>query len=117
MDHYHGNQLGSFVVLGSDLPWTIDSLLVNKSQGQEAPIVLVSMTTSDAEDSPHGADFILNANRLNVAIRRAQILALVFSSPSLLAPRLGKLDHLNQVNHLLSLAAPLKVTKIHPRQA
>jgi predicted RecB family nuclease len=89
--------------LKAELPEGVAVGTVDKFQGQEAPIVLVSMTTSDAEDSPRGADFVLNANRLNVAISRAQVLALVFASPTLLEPRLGKLEHLKQVNHLLRL--------------
>lgn len=90
--------------LKAALPEGVAVGTVDKFQGQEAPIVVVSMTTSDAEDSPRGADFVLSANRLNFAISRAQVLALVFASPSLLAPRLGKLDHLKQLNHLLSLS-------------
>ena len=91
--------------LTAALPEGVAVGTVDKFQGQEAPIVLVSMTTSDADDSPRGADFALNANRLNVAISRAQVLALVFASPTLLEPRLSKLAHLKQVNHLLQLKA------------
>ena len=44
----------------------------DKFQGQEAPVVLVSMATSSSEDLPRGIDFLLSPNRLNVAISRAQ---------------------------------------------
>jgi uncharacterized protein len=44
----------------------------DKFQGQEAPIVFVSMTTSSSEDLPRGIEFLLSPNRLNVAISRAQ---------------------------------------------
>jgi uncharacterized protein len=56
---------------------------VDKFQGQQAPVVIVSMCSSTIEDSPRGADFLLNPNRLNVAISRAKALAIVVGSPSL----------------------------------
>ena len=45
---------------------------VDKFQGQEAPIVIVSMTASSADDVPRGMGFLLNRNRLNVAVSRAK---------------------------------------------
>jgi superfamily I DNA and/or RNA helicase len=56
---------------------------VDKFQGQEAPIVFLSMCASNASDSPRGLDFLLDKHRLNVAISRAQCLAIVVASPSL----------------------------------
>ena len=43
---------------------------VDKFQGQEAEVVIVSMTTSDAEHMPRDASFLLSQNRLNVAVSR-----------------------------------------------
>ena len=45
---------------------------VDKFQGAEAPVAIVSMTASSVEDIPRGIPFLLNRNRLNVAISRAQ---------------------------------------------
>ncbi len=56
---------------------------VDKFQGQEAPIVIVSMCASSGEAAPRGLEFLLNRNRFNVAISRAQCLAIVVGSPSL----------------------------------
>lgn len=56
---------------------------VDKFQGQEAPVVIVSMTASSAADVPRGLDFLLNRNRLNVAISRGQWAAYVVHSPVL----------------------------------
>ncbi|MRK01389.1 hypothetical protein GEV27_07615 [Aeromicrobium sp. S22] len=56
---------------------------VDKFQGQEAPVVIVSMTASSAEDVPRGMEFLLNRNRLNVAISRGQWAAYVFRSEAL----------------------------------
>ncbi len=56
---------------------------VDKFQGQEAAVVLVSMTASSRDDVPRGMEFLLSPNRLNVAISRGQWLAQVFYSPNL----------------------------------
>jgi uncharacterized protein len=41
---------------------------VDKFQGQQAPVVIFSMTASDGDASPRGMDFLFDKNRLNVAI-------------------------------------------------
>ena len=56
---------------------------VDKFQGQEAPIVIYSMTTSSATDAPHGMGFLYSPHRLNVATSRALCLAVVVASPAL----------------------------------
>lgn len=45
---------------------------VDKFQGQEAPVVLASMTASSPDDVPRGMEFLLCPNRINVAASRAQ---------------------------------------------
>ena len=40
---------------------------VDKFQGQEAPVVIYSLTTSSPEDAPRGMEFLYSLNRLNVA--------------------------------------------------
>ena len=55
----------------------------DKFQGQEAPVVFVSMATSSSEDLPRGLEFLLSPNRLNVAISRAQWACFVIRSPQL----------------------------------
>jgi uncharacterized protein len=50
---------------------------VDKFQGQEAPIVIYSMTTSSHSDAPRGMEFLYSANRLNVATSRAKCLCVV----------------------------------------
>ena len=56
---------------------------VDKFQGQEAPVVIVSMTASSQENVPRGIGFLLNRNRVNVAISRAQWLAVLVRSDTL----------------------------------
>lgn len=57
---------------------------VDRFQGQEAEVVLVSMATSGAKDMPRDAAFLLSRNRFNVAISRARCLAVLIASPGLL---------------------------------
>ncbi|WP_395401900.1 TM0106 family RecB-like putative nuclease [Arthrobacter sp. UC242_113] len=56
---------------------------VDKFQGQEAPVVLVSMACSAIAEAPRGAEFLLNRNRINVAVSRGQWRAMVVRSPEL----------------------------------
>ena len=46
---------------------------VDKFQGQEAPVVIYSLTTSSPEDAPRGMEFLYSLNRLNVATSRAML--------------------------------------------
>jgi len=57
---------------------------VDKFQGQEAAVSIVSMAASSADDVPRGLEFLLSHNRLNVAISRAQWAAYLLYSPGLL---------------------------------
>ncbi len=57
---------------------------VDKFQGQEAVISIVSLAASSPDDVPRGLDFLLSRNRLNVAISRAQWAAYLVYSPALL---------------------------------
>jgi uncharacterized protein len=59
---------------------------VDKFQGQEAPVVIYSLTTSSPEDAPRGMEFLYSLNRLNVATSRARALVIVVGSPHLLEP-------------------------------
>jgi uncharacterized protein len=57
---------------------------VDKFQGQEAVVAVVSLAASSSRDVPRGMEFLLNRNRLNVAISRAQWAAYLVHSPGLL---------------------------------
>lgn len=54
---------------------------VDTFQGQEAPVVIMTMAASSAEDAPRGTGFLLSRNRVNVAVSRGQWLAIVVRSP------------------------------------
>ena len=79
---------------------------VDKFQGQEAPVVIVSMTSSSREDIPRGMGFVLSRNRLNVAISRAQWASYVIYSPALADHAPGTADELVLLGAFLGAVTP-----------
>lgn len=73
---------------------------VDKFQGQEAPVVLISLATSSPEDLPRHMEFLYSRNRLNVAISRAQCLAVVVANPRLLEFPCKTIPQMKLVNTL-----------------
>ncbi len=59
---------------------------VDKFQGQEAPVVVYSMTTSSPEEAPRGMEFLYSLNRLNVATSRARCACILVANPRLFEP-------------------------------
>lgn len=53
---------------------------VDKFQGRQAPLVFVSMVASSIDEVPRGMSFLLNRNRLNVAVSRAKYAAVIVRS-------------------------------------
>jgi uncharacterized protein len=76
---------------------------VDKFQGQEAPVVIVSLCASSIDEAPRGAGFLLSPNRLNVAVSRAEALAVVVGSPELMAARCRSVEEMRLVNLLCHL--------------
>jgi uncharacterized protein len=77
---------------------------VDKFQGQEAEVVIVSLATSSPEDLPRHVEFFYSKNRINVAISRARTLALVLANPKLLELDAKSVEHLRLVNTLAWVA-------------
>lgn len=71
---------------------------VDKFQGQEAPIVFLSMCSSNANESARGMDFLFNKNRINVAVSRSQCLVIIVYSQTLLETSASNLKQLEMVN-------------------
>ena len=69
--------------LSKNLPVGARVGTVDKFQGQEAPVVFYSMTTSTTEDALRGMEFLYSLNRLNVAVSRAKCIAVIVGSPAL----------------------------------
>ncbi len=73
---------------------------VDKFQGQEAELVIVSMTTSSEADLPRNIEFLYSKNRLNVAISRARCTAIVIANPALMAIKCQTPEQMALVNLL-----------------
>lgn len=96
--------------LRAGLPSSIRVGTVDKFQGQEAPICLVSMTASSADETARGMEFLFSLNRINVAVSRAKALALVFGSDRLREANCSSIEQMRLVNTLCALppfSAPL----------
>jgi hypothetical protein len=83
---------------------------VDKFQGREAMVVIVSMAASSALDAPRGLDFLLDRNRLNVAVSRAKANCFLVYSPLITKSRFRNIEELksiSRINGLLSFAAEI----------
>ena len=78
---------------------------VDKFQGQEAPVCILSLCSSYGEYGSRGLGFILDRNRVNVAISRAQCLAVVVADPRIAATPPGSLDEMTLINLFCKLSA------------
>jgi uncharacterized protein len=72
--------------LSARLPVNARVGTVDRFQGQEAPVVIYSMTTSSPADAPRGMEFLYSLNRFNVATSRARCACVVVGNPRLFEP-------------------------------
>ena len=77
---------------------------VDKFQGQEAPVCILSLCSSYGEYGSRGLAFILDRNRINVAISRAQCLAVVVADPRISLAIPGTLDEMKLINLFCKMA-------------
>ena len=77
---------------------------VDKFQGQEGMIVIVSLACSSADDAPRGLDFLLDRNRLNVAISRGKSVCYLIHSKNLLSASFRTLADVKSVSRLAGLS-------------
>jgi uncharacterized protein len=92
---------GALAAVGLD---RVEVGTVDKFQGRQAPVVFVSMTASSADDVPRGVSFLLNRNRLNVAVSRAKYTAVIVRSSLLTDYLPATPDRLVELGAFLSLA-------------
>jgi uncharacterized protein len=76
---------------------------VDKFQGREAMVVIVSMAASRAADAPRGLEFILDRNRLNVAVSRAKANCFLVYSPHIARSRFRSIEELKSLSRLNGL--------------
>jgi predicted RecB family nuclease len=76
---------------------------VDKFQGREAMVVIVSLAASSALDAPRGLDFLLDRNRLSVALSRAKANCYLVYSPALTKSRFRNIEELKSVSRLNGL--------------
>ena len=78
---------------------------VDKFQGQEAEVVIISMATSSGEDLPRDIEFLFSKNRLNVAVSRAKSLAILVANPALMDVNCKTAEQMALVNTLCWLSS------------
>jgi uncharacterized protein len=83
---------------------------VDKFQGQQAPVVIYSLTTSSPEDAPRGMEFLYSLNRLNVATSRAQAMVIIVGSPRLLEPECRSPRQMQLANALCRYAERARIS-------
>ena len=87
--------------LAEALPHLSDRIgTVDRFQGQEAPVVIYSMTSSSPADAPRGMAFLYNRFRFNVATSRARALCILVGSPALFQPECRTPQHMRMANGL-----------------
>ncbi|MDH2444519.1 TM0106 family RecB-like putative nuclease [Amnibacterium sp. CER49] len=79
---------------------------VDRFQGQEAVLAIVSLTASSPIDVPRGVAFVMNRNRLNVAISRAQWATFLVHSPALADYLPHDAEGVAELSGFLRLTAP-----------
>jgi superfamily I DNA and/or RNA helicase len=71
---------------------------VDKFQGQEAPIVIYSLTTPSPDEAPHGMEFLFSRHRLNVAVSRARCASILVGNPRLFEPNCRSPEQMRMAN-------------------
>lgn len=79
---------------------------VDKFQGREAVVVVVSMAASSPGEVPRGMGFLLSRNRLNVSVSRAKWAAYVVHSPALVDYLPTTVPGLTDLSRFLRLVEP-----------
>ena len=71
---------------------------------------MLSLTASSGDEAPRGLSFLLEPNRLNVAISRAQCLSIVVGSPSLangIANTVAEAEQINRLCEVIENGRPM----------
>jgi uncharacterized protein len=90
--------------LQAALPAAARAGSVDKFQGQPAPVCILSLCSSYGEYGSRGLAFILDRNRINVAVSRAQCLAVVVADPRIASSAAGSIHEMMLINLFCKLA-------------
>ena len=71
---------------------------VDRFQGQEAPVVIYSMTSSSPDEAPRGMEFLYDRFRFNVAPSRARALCILVGSSELFRPECRTPSQMRKAN-------------------
>jgi DNA replication ATP-dependent helicase Dna2 len=85
---------------------------VERIQGQERDVIVISLTTSDPSHAAQRADFYFQPNRLNVAITRPRVKRIVLGSRSLFDARPASVEHRRWVEHFRGLYESSRVFRL-----
>jgi uncharacterized protein len=77
---------------------------VDKFQGQQAPVCILSLCSSYGEYGSRGLAFILDRNRVNVALSRAKCLAIVVGDPRIGGAAAGSIEEMMLINLFCKVA-------------
>ncbi|PUB89037.1 MAG: nuclease, partial [gamma proteobacterium symbiont of Ctena orbiculata] len=91
-------QVGALIEAIPDLKDRIGT--VDRFQGQEAPVVIYSMTSSSPGDAPRGMEFLYDPHRFNVATSRALAMCILAGSPMLFEPECKTPHQMRMANAL-----------------
>ena len=89
--------------LSNQLPEGNRTGTIHRFQGQEAPVSIVSMTSSDDENAPRGINFLFDPRSLNVAISRAQCLSIIIMNKALFKANANNIQQLKMINNFHTL--------------
>ncbi len=76
---------------------------VDKFQGQQAPITIISMVSSDTDSLPRNKAWFFNRNRLNVALSRSQCSSIILFNPKLLETAPSDYEEIKLLNNFHKL--------------
>ena len=88
---------------------------VDKFQGQEAPLVIYSCTSSSPGDAPRGLAFLYDPHRLNVASSRAQCVFVMVASPCLFSPEVRTPEQMRWANGMCRFREVAQVLRLEAK--
>lgn len=90
---------------------------VERIQGQERDVIIISLTTSDPTHAANRADFFFQPNRLNVALTRPRQKRIVIGSSKVLNTKTGDETLDKNIDIFKKFYASCAVIKVRMRQA